>query len=1563
MAGMLGYLTDEMAGRALQGLLGEQSNNFLKNTFGAPGKMIMGQFDLKFCRKDGTGLWTIFSATPIFNKAGNYAGLMAIVMDITERKRMEEASLLMASIVASSDDAIIGKTLDGVITSWNAGATKLYGYAAEEVIGKPISILMPPDSEDELPNILNRIKHGERIEHFETLRRRKDGKLINVSISISPIEDADGNVFGASTIARDITERKRAEEAIQFAGAYNRSLIEASLDPLVTIAPDGAITDVNKATEAATGYPREKLIGTHFSNYFTDPVKAKEGYLKVFETGSVMDYPLEIRHRDGHIVPVLYNASVYKDEAGKVIGVFAAARDITERRHAEEAARLASAYNRSLIEASLDPLVTISPDGTITDVNEATEKVTGFSREWLVGTDFSNYFSNPGKAKEGYLQAFKEGTVKDYPLEIGHSDGHMTPVLYNASVYKDEAGKVIGVFAAARDISERKRAEETARIANAYNRSLIEASLDPLVTISPDGVIMDVNEATEKVTGYSRDDLIGTDFSIYFTEPIKAKEGYLAAFKEGSVTDYPLQLRRRDGHLTPVIYNASVYRDEAGKVIGVFAAARDITERKRAEEAVRLVNAYNRSLIEASLDPLVTIAPDGKITDVNIATETITGYSRNALIGTDFSNYFTEPVKAREGYLKAFEKGSVKDYPLEIRNKNGRLTPVNYNASVYRDEAGKVIGVFAAARDMAVQKQAEEAVHLAYAYNRSLIEASLDPLVTISPDGVITDVNKATEKVTGTTREKLIGTDFSNYFTEPEKAKEGYLTVFKEGSVTDYPLEIRRSDGHVTPVIYNASVYKDEAGRVIGVFAAARDISEQEKIEEARLRLAAIVDSSDDAIIGKTLDGIITSWNAGAMRLYGYSEDEVLGKSISILATPDYPDEIPGILEKIRHGEHIDHYETMRKRKDGSIINISLSVSPIKDSNGQLVGASTITRDITEKKQAEEAIRLASLYNRSLIEASLDPLVTISPDGVITDVNVATEKVTGFSRDKLIGTDFSNYFTEPEKAKEGYLTVFKEGSVTDYPLEIRHRDGRVTPVIYNASVYRDEAGKVIGVFAAARDITERKRAEEVARVASAYNRKLIEASLDPLVTIAPNGEVTDVNVATETITGFSRDKLIGTDFSNYFTEPEKAKEGYLTVFKEGSVTDYPLEIRHRDGHVTPVIYNASVYKDEDDNIIGVFAAARDITERKRAEEAVKQANAYNRSLIEASLDPLVTIAPDGKITDVNEATEKVTGYSRDELIGTDFSDYFTEPDKAREGYLQVFKEGIVTDYALKIRHRSGNITPVVYNASVYSNEAGSVIGVFAAARDVTELNRAEEALKQKMAEVERSNAELEQFAYVASHDLQEPLRMVASYVKLLDRRYKDKLDADASEFINYAVEGSTRMQQMINDLLAYSRVGTKGMPFEPVDLELTLKRALGNLKASISESDARVTYDPLPTVMADDIQLTQLFQNLIGNAIKFRSADRSPIVHVSAKRLESAWEFVVSDNGIGIEPEYFDRIFIIFHRLHTRVEYPGSGIGLAICKKIVERHGGRIWVESKPGVGSMFHFTIPIRPG
>jgi light-regulated signal transduction histidine kinase (bacteriophytochrome) len=237
--------------------------------------------------------------------------------------------------------------------------------------------------------------------------------------------------------------------------------------------------------------------------------------------------------------------------------------------------------------------------------------------------------------------------------------------------------------------------------------------------------------------------------------------------------------------------------------------------------------------------------------------------------------------------------------------------------------------------------------------------------------------------------------------------------------------------------------------------------------------------------------------------------------------------------------------------------------------------------------------------------------------------------------------------------------------------------------------------------------------------------------------------------------------------------------------------------------------------------------------------------------------------------------------------------------------------------------------------------------------------RAEESLREYSAELARSNSDLQQFAYVASHDLQEPLRAVSSFSQLLARRYQGKLDSDADDFITFMVEGATRMRTLINDLLAFSRIGTRGDPFVLVECESILQAAKENLDVAIAESGAVITHDPLPALVAAATQLTQLFQNLFSNAIKFRRPEEAPRIHVSSKRQDGGWQFSVRDNGIGIDPQYFDRIFIIFQRLHGREEYPGTGIGLAICKKIVERHGGRIWVESERGKGCTFHFVIP----
>lgn len=380
-------------------------------------------------------------------------------------------------------------------------------------------------------------------------------------------------------------------------------------------------------------------------------------------------------------------------------------------------------------------------------------------------------------------------------------------------------------------------------------------------------------------------------------------------------------------------------------------------------------------------------------------------------------------------------------------------------------------------------------------------------------------------------------------------------------------------------------------------------------------------------------------------------------------------------------------------------------------------------------------------------------------------------------------------------------------------------------------------------------------------------------------------------------------------------------------------------------------------------VLGLVVAGARADRRFSLQAMELESSRRHQQIVETALDAFVGMDAGGIVTDWNMQAERTFGWPRGEVIGRVLADVAI-PERFREAHTQGLRrfgktgDGPVLNRRVEITalHRDGHEFPI--ELSICPIEWGETYRFAAFVRDVTERKEAQQALARKVDELARSNAELEQFAYVASHDLQEPLRMVASYTQLLARRYKGRLDTDADEFIGFAVDGATRMQTLIQDLLSYSRVTTKGQSLAVTSAEDACRDALRNLRGAIDEAGGVVTVEPLPAVLADATQLTQLFQNLIMNAIKYRD-DRKPEIHIAATPDGDQALFAVKDNGIGIESQYFERIFQMFQRLHTMTAYSGTGIGLALCRKIVERHGGRIWVESQPGEGSTFLFTMP----
>lgn len=599
-------------------------------------------------------------------------------------------------------------------------------------------------------------------------------------------------------------------------------------------------------------------------------------------------------------------------------------------------------------------------------------------------------------------------------------------------------------------------------------------------------------------------------------------------------------------------------------------------------------------------------------------------------------------------------------------------------------------------------------------------------------------------------------------------------------------------------------------------------------------------------------------------------------------------------------------------------------------------------------------------YVQSLIEASFDPLFTISAEGKISDVNAASTKVTGFSRKELINTNFSNYFTDPKKALEGYLQVFKKGFVNDYPLTIKHKNGNLTNVSYNASIYIDDIGTELGIFVAAHDIN--------------YQKWVINLK-------KANEELTSQNElikkrATELI--ITNKKLLACQ--NKVKEDCTAEliiANKALASKNGENKKYAAEL---------VVANKELAYQ---NVQKIKREVKQDTANKKLEafnNDIKLKSLYSLSLIEASLDPLVTISSAGKITDMNEALTNITGLTRKELTDSDFLDYFTEPKKARNVYEQVFAKGSVSDFPLTLRHKNGKLTDVLFNGSIYRDEKGNVDGIVIVARDVTEQKKAARELTEAImfaematmiaeeakikAEKERLIAEdamkaKQQFLSNMSHEIRTPMNAIIGFTKVV---LKTDLTKNQKKYLSAIKISGDALIVLINDILDLAKVDAGKMEFEQIPFRMakSISSMLHLFKLKIPEKNLRLIkiYDHrIPDVLVGDpVRLHQIILNLVGNAIKFTSKGE---ITLGTKLLDEdehkvSIEFSVIDTGIGIPESKIETIFENFQQASsgTSRKYGGTGLGLAIVKHLVELQGGSISVKSKLNEGTTFSFIL-----
>jgi PAS domain S-box-containing protein len=747
----------------------------------------------------------------------------------------------------------------------------------------------------------------------------------------------------------------------------------------------------------------------------------------------------------------------------------------------------------------------------------------------------------------------------------------------------------------------------------------------------------------------------------------------------------------------------------------------------------------------------------------------------------------------------------------------------------------------------------------------------------------------------------------------------------------------------------------------------------------ARLRSAQLELAYRKAPVGFALfdpkDFRLLSFNDNWAEIVSMPADQLLNKTIDEIAPG-----VTGLLDMFRtvaDGGKIENQFLQGElpSRPGVLRHWLVNYTPIFDDKGAVEAISTVSLEITADKQLMATGIQANLVQteakyRGLLEAAPDAMIVVNRSGEIVLLNVQAEKQFGYSRDELVGQQVKSLIPEGFAERliaDGTRTAAEalaQQIGTGIELYGCRKDGSRFPIEIMLSPLESDEG--ILITAAIRNISVRKKADEHLAQTEAKYRGLLEAAPDAMVVVNKRGEIVLLNVQAEVQFGYRRDELLGQQVNNII--PEGFAERLIAdgtrsaseALTQQIGTGIELYGQRKDGSGFPIEIMLSPLESAEGILI--TAAIRDISVRKAAEAYLTQMEARYRGLLEAAPDAMVVVAHDGRIVLLNVQAEKQFGYLRDELTGQQVERIIPEGFAERliaDGLRSVedaLAQEIGTGIELVGRRKDGSQFPIEIMLSPLESAEGVLIT--AAIRDITTRKKAAQTLLQKVDELNRSNGELEQFAYIASHDLQEPLRMVSSYTQLLAKRYRGKLDSDADEFIAFAVDGASRMERLIQDLLVYSRVGTAVHESRSVSSEDALKQALMNLRGAIRESGAMVSQDCLPTVMANEMQLIQLFQNLIGNAVKYRRS-ATPIIHVAAATTnDNKWSFSVNDNGLGIEPQYFERIFGLFQRLHKRGEFSGTGIGLAICKKIVERHGGVISVVSEFGHGTTFHFTM-----
>lgn len=959
------------------------------------------------------------------------------------------------------------------------------------------------------------------------------------------------------------------------------------------------------------------------------------------------------------------------------------------------------------------------------------------------------------------------------------------------------------------------------------------------------------------------------------------------------------------------------------------------------------------TLAEAAPNGIFRTDAQGQVVYVNKSILTLTGRGRDEILGAGWT--MAIHPGDRELIAAAWRDIVARQEPGRFDSRmlraDGEISWILVHTVPERDGDGHLTGFVGTVTDITDRKRA----HAALERTQFAVDHSADAIFWLSRDGMVVDANQAASRFLGYSRAQLVGMALGDIAPDvnPERWATHWAALREQGAIKR-DSEYRTSTGRRLPVelVSNHLAFGDQEYDCV----FARDISErravQESLQRSEARFRTLVETTN--IVAWEMDlasfrFTYVSPHAEILLGHGIDEWKRPGFWNDVVHPQDRQWALDYCLGETAAGR--DHELEYRMLKvDGSSIWLRNIVGLQRNDAGRVVALSGFLVDIDERKRATEQLERSVSLLQATLESTADGILVTGLDGTVTALNrrvidmwrMPPDIIQSRIDEKAMAFLLSQLKTPDEvmaKVRDLYLQPETEG--TDV---VEFADGRVFERLSRPQRLGRE---VVGRVWSFRDVTERKRAE----AALERTQFAVDHSADAIFWIAPDGRIVEANNAAVQSLGYSREHL--TTLRVQDIDPNFGDslwpEHWEDLRAQQTMT---LETEHiaRDGTHVPVEVVANYLRFEGMEYNCAFV--RDITERRRMEERIRVDRARFFSILDALPTYIYLQAPDYSIRYANRS----------------FIDYFSAP-KGRPCHevirgisepctvcrtFDVFQDAQPREW--EWTDPKGRVFQIHVHPFIDVDGSRLVLEV---GLEITRRKQAEEALSLRTVELERSNSELQEFAYVASHDLQEPLNLISGYLNLLAGEYKGRLDADADEFIDHTIEASQRMKRLIKDLLDYSRVSTKGAAFLPVSLDEALDEALIILRRRISETGATITREQLPTVLADRSQLVRLIQNLLSNAIKYHRPGIPPEIHLDARYEGGMWDIGVRDNGIGIDPRHFSRIFVIFQRLHARDHYDGTGVGLSICRKIVERHGGRLWLDSVPGEGSTFHFTLP----